>query len=316
MDSTTTPLAIVVPTHSSRELTLRCRESVRRGAVSGVEVILVDGASGDGTAAAVRSRLPQVAVLRSEANIGFSAAVNLGLGRAHGDAPLLLNIETERREGAIESVLEAFASDPGLGIAGAVLEYPDGSPQWSAGRRPTPCWLFVLASGLGGLLARLPGFRRAKPPGQTPNDRVDWVTGAAMAVRRQAWEEIGPLDEAYHFYCQDLDLCLAAGEAGWKVALLPRFRVVHHHGASISATHGAIAGSHPELLWSDLLRWFEKRRGAPAARRARRALRLGGRLRVLARRLVTPLVPPATRPAWRADTAAFARALADLERRV
>ncbi len=138
------------------------------------------------------------------------------------------------------------------------------------------------------------------------------MTGAAMAIRRAVWEEVGPLDEDFRFYAQDLDLCLRARQAGWKVAVVPELEVIHHHGATIQGEGGRGGGRgavHPELLWTDLLRWADKRRGEPAARRAARALLAGGRLRLLGRRLAAPLVPAAERDRFRADSAAFGRAV-------
>jgi GT2 family glycosyltransferase len=100
-----------------------------------------------------------------------------------------------------------------------------------------------------------------------------------MAFRRAVWEAAGPLDEGFQFYAQDLDFCLRARRAGWRIEVRPEVRVLHHHGATIGRAAGARGHQHPELLWSDLLRWARKHRGPGWASRAEIALRTGDRLR-------------------------------------
>lgn len=278
-----------------------------------MEVVLVDDAGDDGTAEAAAQLYPRLRVLRLERQAGFTRAANAGLAAATGDVLLLLNSDTEvGADGAgLAALLRRLTTDPGLGIVGAALRYPDGSPQWSGGAEPDAAWLFALASGLPALLGRLPLYRRLRPPsaslapgaaGAGTNDggdgsaggagllAVDWVTGAALAIRRTAWEQLGPLDERFRFYAQDLDLCVRARDAGWSVGVLGDFRVLHHHGATILAEGGRRVrqeggAQHAELLWTDLVRWAGKRGGERGARRAARALRIGGALRLLGRRL-------------------------------
>jgi GT2 family glycosyltransferase len=362
-----TTLSVVVPSRNTRELTLACLAAVGAAAAArpelgAIEVVLVDDCGDDGTAEAVAARFPAVRLLRTERQLGFTRAANRGLQAAAGRVLLLLNSDAEVGGGGegLSELLALFAAEPRLGIAGAALRYPDGSPQWSGGGEPTAAWLFALASGLAELLGRLPLYRRLRPPSGTGGPgggseastrggggaggagsdggdggagtvggggrggapaEVAWVTGAAMAIRRATWEQVGPLDERFVFYAQDLDLCVGARQAGWQVAVAPGFEVVHHHGASIMAEGGEGGGrgrghgfQHPELLWTDLLRWASKRRGAAAARRAARALVAGGCLRLAGRRLVTPLVPAARRAQFRAASATFGRALAAVRR--
>jgi hypothetical protein len=303
-------LSIVIPTHDTRELTLACLGSLYRSLPEGSEVILVDDASRDATAEEVRARFPEAVVLRNEEPAGFTRAANRGLARAAGEVLLLLNSDTEVEPGGLARLAGIFAEDPKLGIVGAALHYPDGTPQWSGGGAPTKTWLFALASGLPALLARLPFYRRVKPVEPARPERVDWVTGAALAVRRAVWEEAGPLDEGFRFYAQDLDFCLRVRRAGWRAAVRPELRVLHHHGATIGRDPNAGRHQHPELLWSDLLRWARKHHGEPWARSAERWLRCGARLRLLGRGLAGPFVPAAERERWRAETRTFRHALA------
>lgn len=308
------PLSVVIPTHDTRELTLRCLDSLVAAPAPAAEVILVDDASSDGTAEAVRERHPAVTVLRNPTARRFTRAANLGLGKARGEILLLLNSDTEVTPGSLARLVEVFARQPRLGVAGAQLHYPDGSPQWSGGREPTVAWFFALSSGLPALLERLPLYRLAKPLDVDRPQPVAWVTGAAMAIRRAAWEAAGPLDEGFRFYAQDLDFCLRARQTGWLTEVRPELRVLHHHGATIGRDPGARQRQQPELLWSDLLRWARKHHGQPWAARAEAALRTGGALRLASRRFLHPFLARSRRQAWRQDDRALRAALAALGR--
>jgi N-acetylglucosaminyl-diphospho-decaprenol L-rhamnosyltransferase len=299
-------LSIVIPTHDTRDLTLRCLETIASvSSPGGVEVIVVDDGSRDGTAEAIRERYPGVEVVRNETAAGFTCSANRGLRQARGEVLLLLNSDTEIGPGTLERLLAALEADPRLGIVGAALHYPDGSPQWSGGPAPSHAWFFALASGLPALLARLPFYRRLKPLEPAGPVRVDWVTGAALGMRREVWEAVGPLDEGYRFYAQDLDLCVRARRAGWEVAIDPAFRVLHHHGATIRGKEGAGRRQHPELLWADLLRWARKHRGERWAARAELLLRTGSALRLAGRLFALPFLPRPEREPWRADSRAL-----------
>ena len=136
-----------------------------------------------------------------------------------------------------------------------------------------------------------------------------------MAIRRQTWDEVGPLDARFRFYAQDLDFCLRARDAGWRVRLVPEAQVMHIGGATIGGRLGAVGqGSHPGLLWTDLLLFAEKRHGVRWARGAARWITMGGRLRLLARAAVRPLLPARHAVDWSRDTEAFRSALDEVRR--
>jgi GT2 family glycosyltransferase len=308
-------LSVVVPTHDTRDITLRCLAALADGAAGGAEVVLVDDGSGDGTGEAVGARHPSIRIVRHDQALGFTASANDGLRSAGGDVLLLLNSDTEVEPGTLERLMRAFEEDPRLGVASPLLRNPDGSPQWSGGAAPTRLWLLLLATGLPAALGGLPGYRRLRPVRSEGGGDVDWVTGAAMAIRREAWEQTGPLDASFRFYVQDLDFCLRARDAGWRVRLVPEARVVHLGGASIGRRPGSVRRSaHPGLLWTDLLRWAEKRHGRRWAARAARLVSLGGGLRVAARTLAKAFLGEEQRAVWEADTAAFRLALAEVRR--
>lgn len=304
-------VSVVVPTHDTRSLTLACLASLvsAGGKADEAEVIVVDDASRDGTAEAVREGYPAVRVLRNERAEGFTCSANRGLAAAGGELLVLLNSDTEVEAGAWEALEVAFGHERRLGVAGAALRYPDGTPQWSGGRFPTLRWLFVLAAGAAPAVARLPGVRAIRPVSGAGGGPVYWVTGAAMAFRREVWAEVGAFDEGFRLYGQDLDFCTRAREADWEVAVAPGFRVVHHHGATIGRTAGAAGRQSPEPLWRDLVRWAWKHRGPRWAKRAAWALRSGGRLRLAGRAVRGLFMAREGREAWRRDSLAYRRAL-------
>ncbi len=192
---------------------------------------------------------------------------------------LLLNSDTIVSHDALNRFVRAFEDDAQLGVAGAQLTNADGSLQWSAGAVPTMLWMAVAVSGTAALLRPLRRRHR-----ESANGDVGWVSGAAMAFRRQVWDQCGPLREDVRFYAQDLDFCVRARRYGWNVRLLSDARVEHRHGGTI-ARAGALPYA-PELLWPDLLAWGRGEYGDRWETRARRAMRFAAALRIAARRLL------------------------------
>ena len=309
---TASRLSLIVPTRDTRELTLRCLESAAPLVDGGAELLVVDDAGRDGTVEAVRARFPQARILVNPERLRFGGSANRGLREARREILLLLNSDTEIDPRALPAVVEAFDREPRLGAAGAELRNADGTPQWSAGAAPTLPWLLAMATGLPALLGRWPRYRRLRPVGAAQRARVDWVSGAALAIRRAAWEEVGPFDEGFGFYGQDVDFCLRLADAGWGVRVLPGWVVTHLGGATIAGREGSAGGRHPGLLWSDFLLLGEKRNGRGWARSAARLMRLGAWLRLAGRALARPLVPRPRRAAFDAETEAHRRARAAL----
>jgi N-acetylglucosaminyl-diphospho-decaprenol L-rhamnosyltransferase len=233
-------LTIVIPTFNTASMTLGCCRAVLASMPASTEVIVVDDGSTDGTA----SMMPAgVRVMRLETNRGFATAANRGVAEASGEIVLLLNSDAVVQAGALQAFVDAFASDARLGVAGAQLLNEDGTPQWSAGPTPTLAWMIAAVSGLGRHAKRL---RHNDGP-----RKIDWVSGAAMAFRREAWN---PLNETFLFYCQDLEFCLRAAKAGWGVRVIDEARVVHGLGKTIG-------GQDRETLRRDLLTWGKSHYG-------------------------------------------------------
>jgi len=287
-----TELSVVVPTFNTAAMTLRCCRAVLASLPSDSEVIVADDGSTDGTAALLAREAPAVRIVRLESNRGFAPAANRGVAEAIGRIVLLLNSDAIVDADALLTLLEAFA-DAKLGVAGARLLNPDCTPQWSGGAAPTLAWMIGVVSGAG-RLARL--VRR----GPREQRDVDWVSGAAMAFRREVWSAAGPLDERFRFYCQDIEFCLRARDAGWRVAVIEEARVVHTIGGTVAADNAL--HHDPERLWPDLLTWGGRRYGRRWMFAAWIALLLAAAFRVAARAIA------------RRDNAAFIRAMKALRK--
>ena len=304
-------ISAVVPTLDTRDLTTACVDALLASRLPGgteLEVVVVDDGSRDGTAGALSGRAG-VRVLRNEAPTGYSRAVNLGASAVSGDLLVFVNSDAFVEVGSLASVLEAFEEEATLGVAGAALTYPDGTPQWSGGTEPDLAWFLAQSSGAATLLGRIPCWRRLKPLHGGEPSEVGWVSGAAMALRSSVWRDLGPFETSYRFYGQDIDFCLRARDRGWKVRVLPRFRAVHHHGATVASKGDSVVrNADLGLLWADMVHWAGRRGGPAFARRARAAIRLGSGLRLLLRRLALPFVTVGRRAGWRRETEALARA--------
>jgi GT2 family glycosyltransferase len=307
-----TSISVVIPTHKTRERTLRCLAALWLCNPQPDEVIVVDDGSEDNTAYSVLRKYPRHIVVRLPTPQGFAAAVNHGVARASGDLLFLLDNRTEVDPPVVGAIRRIFEMREDLGIAGAALKDSNGEAQWSGGRIPGTLWCFALASGLPSLLDRSKVWRRLRAITRPRRGPVDWVSGAAMVVRRQLWAEIGPFDAGYQLRGQYLDLCVKAAEAGWKVEIVPEFTAVHPaNGSEPSTSYGAELFNE-ELMWSDLLRFADKRNGDTGARQSGRALRMGGRLRVIGRHMAAPLVAKDHQEEWRAETDAYAETLRTL----
>jgi len=223
-------LSIIVVTHESAADIDQCLMALL-DAPDGVttEVIVVDNASRDGTAAAVASRFPTVRVIRKKERHGFATNCNIGAVAAAGRHLMLLNPDTRVHEGAASSLVSYLDNHPEVGAVGPRLVYPDGSPQASARRFPTAAAALVRRTPLR-LLFRDSEVERHHlmfDQMMTQPQAVDWVLGAALAVRGETFAALGGLDDGYRLYCEDIDLCWRVQAEGWWVHHLPAAVVEH-----------------------------------------------------------------------------------------
>jgi GT2 family glycosyltransferase len=190
------------------------------------ELIVVDNDSPFNPAIARLRRHPDISFHRFHRNTGFAKAVNEGCRLARGRWVLLLNPDTSIEAGFLDQLNLLCRTlehqDPTIGVIGLTLEHADGTLQASSGPPPT---LMRTLSGL--FLPR--SARRCRVLETTNRVSVPWVTGCGMLIRRECWESLGGLDEAYFLYYEDADFCRRAWEQGWSVWFEPSIRIKHYN---------------------------------------------------------------------------------------
>jgi hypothetical protein len=259
---------VIVVTFNALPWLEQCLESAR-----GLETIVVDNGSTDGTVELVRERFPEVRLIEQD-NRGLAAGWNAGLRAATQPYFLFLNADAWLAGEAAERLTAFAEAHPRAAVVAPRLRYPDGRLQRSVRGFPT---LWRLATEFFFLRKLAPGSRVLNGfyAGGFAHDearRVEWVMGACLLVRRAAVEEVGPADEGFFLFSEETDWCRRFWDAGWEVWFTPEAEVVHVLG-------GAHGGRMFDELVRSQVRFLAKHRGEAYARRARRLLRVALRLR-------------------------------------
>ena len=226
-------VAIIIVSYNTREHLENCVHSLHDPAPEvGHEIIVVDNASTDGSADAVRRQWPEVRVMDLGRNAGYAAANNLGIRKTQGELLLLLNSDTVVPAGVVDALVNRLRDLPDAAAIGPRLVDGEGRPELSFGRMIGPlnelvqkCKGVALSRGTPVLA---PGVRASlcRP------DYHDWVSGACLLVRRPDAERVGLLDERFFLYGEDVDFCAALRANGRRVFFAPEIQVVHHRGQS------------------------------------------------------------------------------------
>jgi len=233
----TTDLTVIIVNWNVKALLERCLTSVKTSAQRGglaCQVVVVDNASTDGSPEMVQRRFPAVELISSDANLGFARANNLGATRAKGRHLLLLNPDAEVMDDALAVMVAYMDQHPDVGLLGPKLLFPDGRVQPSRRRFPTLATAFVESTVLQQWWPQNRALQRyyVQDRSDDVEQEVDWVVGACMLIRRQSWEQVGPLDERFFMYSEELDWCRRLKSAGWRVVYLPSATVIHYEGQS------------------------------------------------------------------------------------
>ena len=291
-DAPLPPVTAAIVSYETRELLLRCLDSLRADAAAGtVEVWVVDNGSRDGSPAAARAHAPWAHVVVTQSNLGYGAAVNLVAARSSSPWLLAANADVALAPGAVATLMAA-ASDPRIGCLAPRLVLPDGTPQHSVHAFPTMRTALAFNLGVGRLVPRL--GEQLCLPGHWRPDRerdVPWALGACLLLRRSAYREVGGFDPSVWLYAEDIDLSWRLAERGWRTRYVPA--AVARHEAS-AATAAAFGPRRTARFLAETYVLLVRRRG-----RLRAALTLAVNLLGAGARAVC-LAPLAARPGrWR-----------------
>jgi N-acetylglucosaminyl-diphospho-decaprenol L-rhamnosyltransferase len=184
------------------------------------ELLVLDNASTDGSADAVRERYPDARLFALERRTGKADNDTLLLREARGRYCLLLNEDSELRDGAARALLDALEADPGAAAAGAQLLTSEGKPTACAWRLPDIPWALAAALFMHDRVAVESTGTRVR--------EVGWVQSSAVLVRRDAAEQVGWLDGDFFVYSDETDFFKRLGDAGWRILYVPAAEAVHH----------------------------------------------------------------------------------------
>jgi GT2 family glycosyltransferase len=225
-------LSIIILNFRTKNLLKECLRGIRmvKPALP-YEVIVVDNASGDGSAEMVLADFPEVRLVRAERNLGYAGGNNLGMKAAVGKYVMIINPDIFVAPGSFESLVAYMDAHPEVGVVGPQLLNPDGTVQQSCYRFQTPLIPLYRRTILG----KLPAGKRAVAKylmedfDHKSEREVDWLLGGALLVRRSAIDQVGMLDESFFLYFDDTDWCRRFWEHGWKVVYVPGSQMVHFH---------------------------------------------------------------------------------------
>ncbi len=255
-DKEAVDLSIIIVNYRSSPLLAGCLRSLR-GCAEDVdrEILVYDNGPDDPGLGAVLRTAPEVRLVAGERGVSFGAANNACAAASSGEYLLFLNPDTAARPGSVEGLLRFVRSDCHRAVAGPRLT--DGAGRLEISAAPDPCLFseaWIRAAKRLPVPLRSLACRRGRPR------RADWVTGAAMMVRRDAFEKAGGFDEAFPLYFEDADLCRRIRLAGGEVWYVPESEMVHLGGATGAGGGGGRDESRERKQRTGQIRYYMKHR--------------------------------------------------------
>jgi GT2 family glycosyltransferase len=228
-------VSILVISYNTRAMTLECLASVVAETTVPYELIVVDNASPDGSAAAIVAAFPGIRLIASAENLGFARGNNLAAAEARGKYLLLLNPDTLVLDGAVDRIVGFAERAPQAGIwGGRTLKGDRTLNPGSVFGRVTLWSLFCRASGLALVFRRSAFFNPEEMGAWDRGDEreVDVVQGSFFLIRRELWQALGGFDPTFVMYGEEQDLCRRARALGARPRMTPEATIVHYHGAA------------------------------------------------------------------------------------
>ena len=279
LDGNVPPLgvSVVIVNWNTRDLVLSLLASLSEPSERSaheIELIVVDNNSGDGSVEAVRREFPSVKLVAQAENRGFAGGVNPGAKAATMPLLLLLNSDAETSRASIEEAARYMATHPDAGVLGPQILSPQRNPQSSAWRDPSLAWMALSAVGLSKLKAL--NFERYHERPFTEAEAVDCVSGCAMLIRRELFEDLGGFDEDYFMYFEETDFCARVRGVGKQVHHAPVGQFIHEEGGTSKTVR---LRTFLDFRRSQIL-YHRKHGGVSAAIAARALLALSSAVRV------------------------------------
>lgn len=287
-------LVISIINYKTAKLTIACIASVLEDLATSPDlrahVVVVDNASGDGSAEAIAAWLADqpdapVTLVRSPRNSGFSGGHNQGIGARKAAFYLVLNSDAVLTNGFCATMVAAARAAPQIGLFTPRIDYDDGGQQISCFRIPSPGSELIRAAATGPVTKLLKRYDMwlAMPPDP---DAIGWASFAGILLRGDMVAQIGPMDEGYFLYFEDTEYCLRAARAGWGIAYVPQARFIHFRGGSAPVKALASARARlPKYYYASRTRLFYQAHGRIGLIIANLALYIGWTISGL-RRLV------------------------------
>jgi len=251
-------LSIIIVSWNVKDLLKKCLESIfaSQGNFNS-EVIVVDNASTDRTAEMVRVKFPQVKFLANEKNIGYAAANNLGFAQSSGKYILFLNPDTVILDNTLEKMLEFVKGNDKIAIAGCKHLNPDKTLQPSIRRFPTVTAIVLILLKIAKIFPDLPALRHyfARDFDYNRLQIVDQVAGSFFFTKREILQKIGPFDEQFFTWFEEVDLCRRAKAAGWQVWYNPTAEIIHVGGQSFKQQ---LVLKNQKIFFQSAWRYFRK----------------------------------------------------------
>lgn len=260
--------AIIILNFRTPEMTAQCLGSLSWQMVPGrIETIVVDNDSGDGSVEAIETTIAErsyrwARVVRSGRNGGFAYGNNVGFRAVEAHAYILLNSDAIVRPGAIDELLDAMRSHPEAGLIGPRFEDHRGRTDISTFRMLHPLSELLRAADTGPLSRLLPHYVTPIMAGHEPLE-PDWLGFACVLLPRRVVRQVGPLDEGFFMYFEDIDYSRRVREAGHTILYWPKARVLHLQGGSSQFSAGSNQAKRaPRYFYESRARYFAKYHGA------------------------------------------------------
>lgn len=257
-----TKLTIIIVNYNTQHLLSRCLATVADNLkqING-KVVIVDNCSKDDSVDYIRQRFNDIQLITNDKNIGFGRANNQAIVEIEGEYVLLLNTDAFLSTNTILDTVNHMDANPNIGILGVKLTGEDGELQPSCRYFPTILNIFLIKTGLNQLLPKVQ-LVDDKNWDATKTQECDWVPGCYYLVRKSVIDQLGLFDPRYFMYYEEVDHCLRAKNAGWKVMYYADTAVIHLGGESAKSEGNLTSGKQLNALQTESeLLFFRKNHG-------------------------------------------------------